>query len=55
MKSGISNHKNQTYKSKLLSKICRLKKIISVIIYLNKEFEKNTVPQSIKNTLLPRK
>ncbi|AEL19470.1 borrelia PFam57/62 partition protein (plasmid) [Borreliella bissettiae DN127] len=40
MKSVISNHKHQTYKNKLLSKICRLKKIISVIIYLNKEFEK---------------
>ncbi|WP_425337150.1 plasmid maintenance protein [Borreliella tanukii] len=40
MKSVISNHKHQTYKNKLLSKVCRLKKIISVIIYLNKEFEK---------------
>ncbi|WP_215538878.1 plasmid maintenance protein [Borreliella bavariensis] len=40
MKSGISNHKNQNHKNKLLSKTCRLKKIISVIIYLNKEFEK---------------
>lgn len=40
MKSAISNHSHQTYKNKLLSKIYRLKKIISVIIYLNKEFEK---------------
>ncbi|AHH05840.1 Hypothetical protein BOM_1297 (plasmid) [Borrelia miyamotoi FR64b] len=40
MKSVVSNHKHQTYKNKLLSKICKLKKIISVIIYLNKEFEK---------------
>ncbi|WP_330529097.1 plasmid maintenance protein [Borreliella valaisiana] len=40
MKSVISNKRHQTYKNKPLSKICRLKKIISVIIYLNKEFEK---------------
>lgn len=40
MKSVISSHDHQTYKNKLLSKVCRLKKIISVIIYLNKEFEK---------------
>ncbi|ACN52991.1 plasmid maintenance protein [Borreliella valaisiana] len=40
MKSVISNKRYQTYKNKPLSKICRLKKIISVIIYLNKEFEK---------------
>ncbi|AZA28535.1 plasmid maintenance protein [Borreliella garinii] len=40
MKLAISNHSHQTHKNKLLSKIYRLKKIISVIIYLNKEFEK---------------
>ncbi|MGF7102028.1 plasmid maintenance protein [Borreliella kurtenbachii] len=40
MKSVTSNHNHQTHKNKLLSKTCRLKKIISVIIYLNKEFEK---------------
>ncbi|MBB6043461.1 plasmid maintenance protein (plasmid) [Borreliella yangtzensis] len=40
MKSVISNPSHQTYKNKLLSKVSRLKKIISVIIYLNKEFEK---------------
>ncbi|WP_421115299.1 plasmid maintenance protein [Borreliella valaisiana] len=40
MKIITSNHKHNLNKNKLLSKICRLKKIISVIIYLNKEFEK---------------
>ncbi|WP_215535779.1 plasmid maintenance protein [Borreliella bavariensis] len=40
MKIIKSNHKHNPNKNKLLSKICRLKKIISVIIYLNKEFEK---------------
>ncbi|WP_210366371.1 plasmid maintenance protein [Borreliella garinii] len=40
MKPAISNHNHQTNKNKLLSKICRLKKIISVINYLNKEFKK---------------
>ncbi|WP_151060914.1 plasmid maintenance protein [Borreliella turdi] len=40
MKPTISNHNHQTNKNKLLSKICRLKKIISVINYLNKEFKK---------------
>ncbi len=39
-KLAVSNHSHQTHKNKLLSKIYRLKKIISVIIYLNKEFEK---------------
>ncbi|WP_267502899.1 plasmid maintenance protein, partial [Borreliella garinii] len=43
MKSVISNKRHQTYKNKPLSKICRLKKIISVIIYLNKEFEKKCI------------
>ncbi|WNZ74064.1 plasmid maintenance protein [Borreliella garinii] len=40
MKPAIFNHKHQTNKNKLISKICRLKKIISVINYLNKEFKK---------------
>ncbi len=40
MKPAISNHNHQTNKNKLLGKICRLKKIISVINYLNKEFKK---------------
>ncbi|WP_367773974.1 plasmid maintenance protein [Borreliella burgdorferi] len=40
MKPAISNHNHQTNKSKLIGKICRLKKIISVINYLNKEFKK---------------
>ncbi len=40
MKIIKSNHKHNPNKNKLLSKICRLKKIISVILYLNKEFEK---------------
>ncbi|WP_210370931.1 plasmid maintenance protein [Borreliella garinii] len=40
MKPAISNHNHQTNKNKLIGKICRLKKIISVINYLNKEFKK---------------
>ncbi len=40
MKPAIFNHNHQTNKNKLISKICRLKKIISVINYLNKEFKK---------------
>ncbi len=43
MKAVIPSYSHQinTNKSnKLLSKDCKLKKIISVIIYLNKEFEK---------------
>ncbi|WP_420025387.1 plasmid maintenance protein (plasmid) [Borreliella yangtzensis] len=40
MKILTSNNKHNPNKNKLLSKICRLKKIISVIIYLNKEFKK---------------
>ncbi len=39
-KLAVSNHSHQTHKNKLLSKIYKLKEIISVIIYLNKEFEK---------------
>ncbi|ACN53199.1 plasmid maintenance protein (plasmid) [Borreliella spielmanii] len=40
MKTTISNYNCQIKSNKLLSKDCKLKKIISVIIYLNKEFEK---------------
>ncbi|WP_031478029.1 plasmid maintenance protein [Borreliella garinii] len=40
MKPVISNHNHQTNTNKLIGKICRLKKIISVINYLNKEFKK---------------
>ncbi len=40
MKAAISNYSYQIKSNKLLSKDCKLKKIISVIIYLNKEFEK---------------
>ncbi|WP_418457440.1 plasmid maintenance protein [Borreliella andersonii] len=40
MKAIKSNYKYQINANKLLSKDCKLKKIISVIIYLNKEFEK---------------
>ncbi len=48
MKAVIPSYSHQinTNKSnKLLSKDCKLKKIISVIIYLNKEFEKNIMNQ----------
>ncbi|MCD2415933.1 plasmid maintenance protein [Borreliella burgdorferi] len=40
MKLDTPNHIHQANKNKLLSKVSRLKKIVSVIIYLNKEFEK---------------
>ncbi len=40
MKAAVSNYNYQIKSNKLLSKDCKLKKIISVIIYLNKEFEK---------------
>lgn len=40
MKAVVSNYSYQIKSNKLLSKDCKLKKIISVIIYLNKEFEK---------------
>ncbi len=40
MKAVVSNYNYQFKSNKLLSKDCKLKKIISVIIYLNKEFEK---------------
>ncbi|WP_373584865.1 plasmid maintenance protein [Borreliella afzelii] len=40
MKAVVSNYSYQFKSNKLLSKDCKLKKIISVIIYLNKEFEK---------------
>ncbi|WP_151073854.1 plasmid maintenance protein [Borreliella turdi] len=40
MSAVISNYRYQIKSNKLLSKDCKLKKIISVIIYLNKEFEK---------------
>ncbi|WP_215537566.1 plasmid maintenance protein [Borreliella bavariensis] len=40
MKAAASNYSYQIKSNKLLSKDCKLKKIISVIIYLNKEFEK---------------
>ncbi|WP_418885161.1 plasmid maintenance protein [Borreliella carolinensis] len=43
METIISNYRyqiNANKSNKLLSKDCKLKKIISVIIYLNKEFEK---------------
>ncbi|ACO38074.1 plasmid maintenance protein [Borreliella burgdorferi] len=40
MKPVISNHNHQTNTNKLIGKISRLKKIISVINYLNKEFKK---------------
>ncbi|WP_172964726.1 hypothetical protein [Borreliella turdi] len=36
MKAVISNYNYQIKSNKLLSKDCKLKKIISVIIYLNK-------------------
>ncbi len=55
MKPVISNHNHQTNTNKLIGKISRLKKIISVINYLNKEFKKNIIPQLIKNTLLLKK
>ncbi|ATH10747.1 plasmid maintenance protein [Borreliella burgdorferi] len=42
MKPILSNYKQQNNKNKLLNKVCRLKKLISVIIYLNKVFEKKT-------------
>ncbi|WP_210362440.1 plasmid maintenance protein [Borreliella garinii] len=40
MKAVVPNCSYQIKSNKLLSKDCKLKKIISVIIYLNKEFEK---------------
>lgn len=40
MKAVVPNYSYQIKSNKLLSKDCKLKKIISVIIYLNKEFEK---------------
>ncbi|WP_418905893.1 plasmid maintenance protein [Borreliella carolinensis] len=55
MKSAISNHNHQTHKNRLLSKTCRLKKIISVIIYLNKEFEKKYNTSINKEHFTPEK
>ncbi len=48
MKAVVSNYSYQIKSNKLLSKDCKLKKIISVIIYLNKEFEKNIMYQYIE-------
>lgn len=53
MALNLLNHNhNKTNTNKLLSKDSRLKKIISVINYLNKSFEKNMIFQYIEFILI---